>query len=75
MSICESRAQLYYSQPKYDDDRRRPMNAITTDWDCFKVILINLKMANTNYTPIFKCGIKNFKRRDCCFKCSTSREG
>lgn len=40
MSICESRVQLYYSQPKYDDDAsrgRRAMNSISTDWDCFKV--------------------------------------
>ena len=42
MSICESRVQLYYSQPKYDDERGggrgRPMNGISTDWDCFKVL-------------------------------------
>jgi hypothetical protein len=42
MMIGDARVQMYYSQPKFDEDfnrSRRQLNSITTDWDCFKVSL------------------------------------
>lgn len=78
----DNRIQLFYSNSSQDEVNsiKSERLSLVNDWDCTKVrnklVLIHFLNMNKSYKYIslFKCGIKNFKRRDKCFKCGITKE-
>lgn len=77
----EVECSLHFSFPK-DSSATIDKNGIKNDWSCPKVrdtvdpnstVYTCLMFISYNQFSI-QCGINNFKRRDECFKCGTSKD-